>query len=184
MMWKLFETGYEVSSEGEVRSLDRYVERGYSRRFLQGKLLKVTKDKNGYMRVSTSVGGEKRTWKVHRLVATSFLDNPDDLPCVNHKDGNKNNNHVDNLEWVSYSENTQHAVDTGLLVHRTKKMHPMFTGCVLAITADGSIVATMYGNKDMEQHGFDFRLVSAVLLGKRKSHKGCTFVKLFKERNT
>lgn len=56
-----------------------------------------------------------KNFQVHRLTATTFLPNPDNLPVVNHKDGNKVNNSLDNLEWVSYSENTQHANDTGLI---------------------------------------------------------------------
>lgn len=56
----------------------------------------------------------QKLFKVHRLVATYFIDNPDNLPVVNHKDGNKENNNVDNLEWVSYSDNNNHAVKTNL----------------------------------------------------------------------
>jgi hypothetical protein len=58
----------------------------------------------------------KREVMLHRLVAQNFIPNPEHKPVVNHKDGNKENNHVDNLEWVTYAENTQHAVDTGLIV--------------------------------------------------------------------
>lgn len=58
---------------------------------------------------------------IHRLVAMFHIPNPDNLPCVNHKDGNKKNNHVDNLEWCSYSHNGKHAVTTGL--------QPVAKGC-------------------------------------------------------
>jgi len=56
-----------------------------------------------------------KDYKVHRLVAKTFIPNPDNLPQVNHKDGNKKNNHVDNLEWISRSGNIRHAYDNGLI---------------------------------------------------------------------
>ena len=63
-----------------------------------------------------------RTYKVHRLVAKTFLPNPNNLPCVNHIDGNKHNNHVSNLEWSSYSENAIHAGENGLTKHEVKSV--------------------------------------------------------------
>lgn len=60
--------------------------------------------------------GREKTVKVHRLLAICFIPNPENKPCVNHKDGDRSNNNLSNLEWVTYSENTQHAWDTGLAV--------------------------------------------------------------------
>jgi len=70
----------------------------------------------GYLRVRLyNRKLERKALSVHRLVATAFLNNPENLPCVNHKDGNKLNNHVDNLEWVTHSDNTKHGFSTGLI---------------------------------------------------------------------
>lgn len=66
--------------------------------------------RTGYPTVSV----ERKPVMVHRLVALTHLPNPDRLPCVNHKDGDKRNNHVENLEWCSYSHNAKHAHETGL----------------------------------------------------------------------
>lgn len=77
-------------------------------------------DMNGYLAHVTKIGGRKGRYvvlKIHQLVAKAFIDNPENKYYVNHKDGNKYNNHVDNLEWVTFSENIQHAYDSFLIIH-------------------------------------------------------------------
>lgn len=71
-------------------------------------------DKDGYYCVCLRKDNKNHHYTIHRLVAIHFIDNLFDKPCVNHKDGNKTNNLVTNLEWVTISENTKHAYDTGL----------------------------------------------------------------------
>ena len=71
---------------------------------------------NGYVRAAICFGGAKRKdYAVHRLVALAFIENPNNYDQINHKDGNKLNNHYSNLEWCTQSHNIKHAVDTGLL---------------------------------------------------------------------
>lgn len=93
---------YQVSNNGMVRNKKT------------GHLLTPQEDKKGYLRVRLSLHDKKATAKLHRLVATAFLDNPDNKPQVNHKDTNKKNNCVGNLEWVTNGENQLHAYQTGL----------------------------------------------------------------------
>ena len=100
LKWKMFNSFIEVSENGDVKS--------------HGKLIKGETCKNGYKRIHVSDNGESFKFLVHRLVACAFIPNPDNLPCVNHKDGNKQNNCVDNLEWCTYSYNQKHAFKTGL----------------------------------------------------------------------
>ena len=80
-------------------------------------LIKPTIKENGYLQTRAYNKEQKKTKNlyVHRLVAQAFIPNPDNLPCVNHIDGNKQNNRVDNLEWCSYKQNMEHAKNTGLL---------------------------------------------------------------------
>ena len=101
-IWKplkgLVENGdyYEVSNLGRVRSLDRIDSRGI---FRKGKILKLGKNQNGYLQVCFCKNGKTKKFLVHRLVAFAFLPNPNVLPQVNHKDENKQNNSLENLEW-------------------------------------------------------------------------------------
>lgn len=82
--------------------------------FHNGKLLKPTKNKNGYLSVELWENGNRKRVYVHRLVAEKYIPNPENKREVNHKDGNKLNNSVDNLEWVTSSENKYHAYKNGL----------------------------------------------------------------------
>lgn len=182
--YKGYEGLYEVSNLGRVRSIPRTIYRSDNGAavHISGKLIKARLDKRGYPRLQLCRNNKSKAFRVHRLVATAFLQNLENLPQVNHKDGVKVNNQVDNLEWVTNLKNRQHADEHGL----STKMEfgnkaARFTGSVEAYNKQGELVATMSGNAEMALHGFDYRLVSAVLLGKRNTHKGCTFIKLEKE---
>lgn len=82
---------------------------------LTNKMLKGSVGQNGYKYYRLSKNNVKKMFYTHRLVAENFLENKDNLPVVNHKDGNKLNNNVNNLEWVTYSENTEHAYSNKLI---------------------------------------------------------------------
>ena len=101
-----YEGLYEVSSLGNVRSLDRLdIYKGKYKRYFKGKNLIPIFDRGGYLQIMLSKNGKVQTYKLHRLVAKAFIPNPDNLPQVNHKDENKQNNCVDNLEWCDSTYN-------------------------------------------------------------------------------
>ena len=102
-----FNGEYEVSNLGRVRSMKRY----YG---VVGRIMPQTIQRTGYYAVTFHMNNKAYCRKVHRLVIEAFTQNPDSLPCINHIDGNKLNNHIDNLEWCTYQQNMQHAVRTGL----------------------------------------------------------------------
>jgi hypothetical protein len=107
-----FEGMYQVSNMGRVRGVDRYV--GYRngrKRLWKGHIKKPTVTAKGYLKVSMHDGQKRKTEEIQRLVARAFIPNPMNKPYVNHKDGNKQNNAVENLEWTTPSENTIHAVN-------------------------------------------------------------------------
>lgn len=108
---KGYEGWYQISSYGNVRSLDRVSSDG---RLYKGKERAKCFDRRGYCVLVLCKEGKQKTHKFHRLVAEHFIPNPRAKETVNHIDGNKENNNVDNLEWCTQSENQKHAFATGL----------------------------------------------------------------------
>lgn len=110
-----WEGSYQVSDIGNVRSLDRVIENGRCKPYtIRGTVLKQKMSRCGYKSVTLQNAGTRVYPSVHRLVAKAFIPNQKDLPQVNHIDGNKENNTVSNLEWVTASENINHAFSIGL----------------------------------------------------------------------
>ena len=115
---------------------------------------------NGYMHV-TLCYGERKTYSVHRLVADAFLENPNNYPVVNHKDEDKTNNDVENLEWCSVEYNTNYG-------DVSYKMSP-----VRQLDMEGNYIRTWSSMKDVaDLYGFKYQSISRVCRGIRKSAYG------------
>lgn len=159
----------EVSNRGRVRSL------------LTGtpRILKTQTDSNGYHRIRVTIEREKMTYKVHREVAKAFIDNPNKLPQVNHIDGNKQNNDVSNLEWVTNKENAHHAIVNGLwdnVFESTKKENERRKKPVMGYYSDDSQSFSKWFESVSEAERYvGSRHITAVLKGKRSHTKGWTF---------
>lgn len=120
-----YEGLYQVSNLGRVRSLDRYIPTRTGRGKQTGRVLKLHKCYKGYLRVGLSV--DKKTFRTgaHRLVAKAFIPNPENKPQVNHVNGIKNDNNVNNLEWVTNTENINHAFKNNLINLKYGENHHM-----------------------------------------------------------
>lgn len=113
---KGYEGLYEVSNYGSIKSVPTTViSKNGSLRKRKGRLLKTHK-RGRYMSKSLNKEGVSKAYTIHRLVALAFIPNPENKPHINHKDNNRYNNYVDNLEWVTQKENLQHAADQGRMV--------------------------------------------------------------------
>ena len=119
-VWKFipgYENYYKVSNFGNFESVERWIkdertENGL--RLYPAKKLKTETTKDNYQRIVLMKDGIKKRYMCHRLVAETFLEHKEGKDIVNHIDGNKSNNNVQNLEWCTHKENTKHAWETGL----------------------------------------------------------------------
>lgn len=127
-----------------------------------------SKNKNGYLEVSINY----KNYKVHRLVASVFISNPDNKEQVNHKDGNKTNNSVYNLEWCTQGENIKHSYSTGLHLPIKGKHHYNARKIKGTCLKTGKEIIYNGGQPQMIADGFSPGNICSCCLGNRKSHKG------------
>ena len=175
-IWKkldgIFGEIYEISNTGEIRSINW---KDCLERERKGRILKFSLDKKGYPRIKLTRKGTFKSERIHRLVAKAFLLNELNLPQVNHKDGIKTNNNVENLEWCTNSFNQKHAYINGLIKAKVGKDSSRFKSSVFVFDLNGNLIDELFGNKDMKNKGYDFRNISAVISGKRKTYKKLIF---------
>lgn len=166
-----FEGIYQVSNLGRVKSLERTIRnKGTKSGFyhISEKILSPRKNINrhGYYEISLKQNGKEKRFKLHRLVAIAFIPNPNNLPQVNHKDGNKDNNTVNNLEWCTDKENKKHAWENNLCSssHRKRKVRCIQTGQIFESVVDAS-----------KKIPCDRRGLFRVLSGEKQQIKGYSF---------
>lgn len=160
---------YEVSNTGKVRSMN------YGGR---GEVQEIRPWNNGgYYRVNLEIAKKKVNFLVHRLVAEAYLPNPERKPEVNHKDGNKHNNSVENLEWSTRKDNIDHADRTGLRVGSVEailKSNERLRRPIIATNVETG-VETYYPSIKEAQRSIGTKDINRVLRGQQHKAKGHTF---------
>jgi hypothetical protein len=171
-MWKTIpETRgmIEISDDGRIRSLLT----GYP------KILRTQKDSKGYHRCRVTISRQKMTFKIHREVAKAFLDNAQNLPQVNHKNGNKDDNRVENLEWVSNKENAHHAITNGLwtsVIDGARRENERRKKAVIGyFVGDSEAYSRLFESVSEAERYIGSRHITDVLKGKRSHVKGWRF---------
>ena len=176
---EIYEGLYKVSNFGRILSLNY-------RRTGKSKLMTPGTDKDGYFQVNLRKNGEDKWCKVHRLVAETFLPNPENLPEVNHKDENKKNNFVflnedgtvnkkrSNLEWKTHKDNINH----GTRNERAAKANTngKLSKKVLQLSLTGELICEYPSTRECERNGFEHGGVIKCCNGKQKTHKGFRFM--------
>lgn len=162
---KDYEGLYEVSNLGRVKSLGN----GKSINSKEG-ILKPGKIKQGYLFVNLYKDGKRKMFLVHRLVAEAFLPNPENLPFINHKDEDKTNNSVDNLEYCTreynnnYGTRNERVAKANTNGEKSKK--------VLQFSLTGEFIREWPSTMECGRNGFNQGAVATCCRGEIKSHKG------------
>lgn len=153
-----YEGLYQVSNLGRVKSLN------YKRSGKEG-ILTPTPIYGGYMHINLYKNGKPKPYLIHRLVAQSFIPNPNNLPEVNHKDENKENNSVDNLEWCTSKYNANHGTRNKRVSENNKGKNPNIRKVICVTT--GEIFDCI---KDAEEkYGVANQNITACCRGRQKS---------------
>ena len=158
---------YQVSNWGRIMSLN-YRNTG------KAELMNPGTNTDGYFKVNLRKNGKRKMCYVHRLVAQTFLPNPENKPEVNHIDEDKTNNKVDNLEWKWHKDNINHGT------HNERSAKARTNGKlskrVLQLSLSGELIREWESTQECGRNGFCQGAVSECCQGKRKSHKGFRFM--------
>ena len=151
---KGYEGLYEVSNLGRIKSL----------KFGKERIMKLGTNSCGYLHIGLYKNGKRKIFLVHRLVMEAFTLNTDNLPFINHKDENKQNNNVNNLEWCTVKYNNTY----GTRIERGSKK---LSKPVLQYTLDGEFVREWKSTAECGRNGFNQAHIWMCCKGKQKYHK-------------
>ena len=182
-LWKPakgYEGIYEISSFGHIRSMSRIDPGGYHR---TGKMMKPYAQKTGYLNIKLcDANGVRHGELIHRLVAKAFVDNPNGLPDINHKDENNQNNHANNLEWCTKAYNLaygHHREKQSASLKKNKKVIAQLRKQaigqrkpVIQESLTGEFIAGWPSVLEASRHGYCKASISDCCKGKQRTHAG------------
>jgi len=164
---------YKVSSFGRIIVLSRHVKRSYNDSFLTApKLTKLQTSTNGYLRVGLTAQGRRQFALVHRIVASAFIPNPLNYPCIDHIDCNKENNHKENLRWCTQSQNCLNPISRNRNSKNKKGKRAEWTCRSVVCLKNGTPIKTYYAIRDAFEDGHIEQCISRVCRGLRKTYHG------------
>lgn len=156
-----FNGAYLISNKGRLKSVKRGIKWNGTIRHQEDKIMSQVINKSGYIEYQITYNGKHYSRKAHRLVAMAFIPNIDNKPFINHKDGIKTNNNVNNLEWCTNRENVQHAYNNEL-IHKAK--------AILQFTKDGKFLRRWKNSSEITRElGIGKTTIHAAC--KRKNHQ-------------
>lgn len=173
--WKWYqgyEGIYQVSTWGQVRSVDRWViGRDGKKRFFRGRILRPKRDKDGYLEVNLYLDGKLRTFKVHRMVAEAWISNSENKPQICHRDEDKTNSDVSNLFWATAKETSNWGTRTKRSA--ASRLNGSCSKPVEAIDPKtGEVLKEFPSMMEAERNGFSSSKISKCCCGKRRHHRG------------
>ena len=164
--------GIEVSTLGNVRTLDKVTSSENRTWFNKGRVLKQYKNNGGYMQVKIKIDGKWTTKSVHQLVAQTFIQNPNNMLEVNHKDCDRTNNNAGNLNWCTHQENIAYRDKLGHTARNNASKSPVY-----AINLATFEVSRFRSQREASRElGVDQPNINAVIKGSRKQAGGYWFV--------
>ena len=181
-----YEGLYKVSNLGKILSLN-YKNTG------KAKLMTPVERKDGYFQVGLSKNGEKKLCFVHRLIAETFLDNPENKPCINHKIEGKKGKSMNmvifnedgtidkertTIEWATYEENNNYATrnERAGATNKIVQTNGKLSKRVLQLSLSGELIREWESTRECGRNGFDHGAVVKCCNGKQKTHKGFRFM--------
>lgn len=181
-IWKDI-TGYEgyysISNKGRIKSLSRDIQTNNRIIHTQDRLMELTPNVGGYYYVTLSKNGSYKKCLVHRLVALTFIENPNNYPHIDHIDTNITNNNVENLRWVTPSMNMQNELTKKNISNGLKGKTNKSWNCVPVVQLQGDLLINTFPSiAEAERNGFGYSGIQKCLSGKQRTHRGYSWMYL------